>query len=182
MSEGSRPGEGVVPVLVITGTVGVGKSTVGGEVFRLLSEAGVASAFVDLPAFGHVGPTSPADPWNERVAHANLACAWINFAEAGARRLIVCRVLEQRSVLHRVKAAVPGAQFTVVRLRAPLDLVQSRIRSREAGDPGWYLDAATELQDKLEAAGVEDHTVENDARPPSEVAAEILRISGWLAG
>ena len=49
----------------------------------------------------------------------------------------------------------------------------------EAGDPGWYLDAATYLVDRLEAAAVEDHTVDNEDRPPAEVAAEVLQVTGW---
>jgi hypothetical protein len=171
-----------VPVLLITGPVGVGKSTVGSEVFRLLCEAGMPSAFVDLPALGNGWPPPVDDPWNERLAHANLACAWENFQRAGARRLVLCRVLEARSLLRQVPAAVPGAEVVVVGLRAPLELIQTRLRSREAGDPSWYLDAATELVDRLRDTGVEDHTVDNDERPPTDVAREALRVTGWLAG
>ena len=92
---------------------------------------------------------------------------------------MVCRVLEARSLLRHVEAAVPGARITVVRLRARLELLHARIRTREAGDPGWYLDAATYLVDRLEAAAVEDHTVDNEDRPPAEVAAEVLQVTGW---
>jgi gluconate kinase len=168
-----------VPVLLITGAVGAGKSTVGAEVFRLLREAGIPSAFVDLAALGNGWPPPPDDPWNERLTHANLACIWANFRRAGARRLVVCRVLEARSLLRHVEAAVPGAQITVVRLRARLELLHARVRAREAGDPGWFLDAATYLADRLEAAAVEDHTVDNEDRPPAEVAAEVLQVTGW---
>jgi hypothetical protein len=84
-----------------------------------------------------------------------------------------------RSLLRHIAAAVPGAQITVIRLQAPLSLLHARVRTREAGDPGWYLDAVTYLADKLETADVEDHTVDNDGRPPGEVAAEVLRVAGW---
>lgn len=168
-----------VPVLVITGAVGAGKSTIAAEVFRLLRETGVASAFVDLAALCNAWPPPPDDPWNERLVHANLACMWSYLAAAGARCLVVCRVLEARSLLRHIAAAVPGAQITVIRLQAPLSLLHARVRAREAGDPGWYLEAATYLAGKLETAGVEDHTVDNDGRPPGEVAAEVLRVAGW---
>lgn len=113
--------------------------------------------------------------------HANLACMWANFQRAGARRLVLCRVLEARSLLRRIETAVPGAEIIVVRLRAQLELLHSRVRAREAGDPSWYLEAATILVDSLETAGVEDHTVDNEDRSPTDVAAEVLRIRGWLA-
>jgi broad-specificity NMP kinase len=173
---------GSVPVLLITGPVGVGKSTVGREVFRLLGEeARVRCAFVDLPALGAAWPPPSDDPWNERLLHANLACTWEKFKRNGARRLVLCRVLEARSLLRHIRAAVPGAEIVVVGLRAPLELIHERVRSREAADPSWYLDAATELVEKLRSAGVEDHTVDNDHRSPTDVASEILRIIGWLA-
>jgi predicted kinase len=95
-------------------------------------------------------------------------------------RLIVVGVLEARSLLQRVAEAVPGAAITVVRLRAPLPVLHARIRSREAGDPGWFLGAATHTANVLEQASVEDHLVDNQDRPVAAVAAEVLRRAGWL--
>lgn len=94
---------------------------------------------------------------------------------------MLCRVLEARSLVRHVRAAVPGAEVVVVGLRAPLELIHARVRSREAGDPSWYLDAATNLVDRLRSSGVEDHTVDHDERSPTDVALETLRVVGWLA-
>jgi hypothetical protein len=106
---------------------------------------------------------------------------WNHFTEAGADRLLLCRVLETRSLLDQIRAAVPGADITVVRLRAPLTALEARIRSREAGrDPRWYLDTTACLVGELEQAGVEDHVVDNHGRSAADVAAEVLRVSGWL--
>ncbi|HEV2781507.1 MAG TPA: hypothetical protein VGX25_19160 [Actinophytocola sp.] len=91
---------------------------------------------------------------------------WAHFAEAGAGRLLLCRVFETRSLLDPIRTAVPGADITVVRLRAPLNVLQARIRSQEAGrDPQWYLDPTTDLINKLEQTGVDDHVVDNHDRP-----------------
>jgi hypothetical protein len=62
-----------------------------------------------------------------------------------------------------------------------MPISRERVRSREAADPSWYLDAATELVEKLRIAGVDDHTVDNDHGSPTDVASEILHIIGWLA-
>jgi hypothetical protein len=169
-----------VPVLLINGPVGVGKSTIGAEISGRLREAAEPGAFVDLAVIGRAWPEPVDDPWNERLVHTNLACLWRNFAAGGAERLVLCRVLEDRSLLRHVEAAVPGAEITVVRLRVPLAVLHARIRSREApGDASWYLDAATQLVDRMDAAGTDDHVVDND-RHPAEVAATILRLVGWL--
>ena len=169
-----------VPVLLITGPVGVGKTTVAAEAGRLLREADIPHALVDLAWIEQCWPVRADDPWNERLTHRNLACLWANFQQAGAGRLIVVRVLEARSLLQPVAEAVPGAAITVVGLRAPLPVLHARIRSREAGDPGWFLGAATHTASVLEQASVEDHLVDNQDRRVAAVAAEVLRRAGWL--
>jgi predicted kinase len=170
-----------VPVLLVTGPIGVGKTTVTAEAARLLGEAKVSHASVDLARIGECWPAPADDPWNDRLLHQNLACMWNHFVEAGAGRLLLCRVLESRSLLDRIRTAVPGADITVVGLRAPLKVLQARIRSREAGrDPQWYLDTTAHLINKLEQACVEDHVVDNHGRPAADVATEVLRVTGWL--
>lgn len=169
-----------VPVLMITGPVGVGKTAVTGEASRLLGEAGIPHATADLAVIVSCWPPPCDDPWNEVLIHANLGCMWANFRRAGAARLLLCRVLETRSLLARVTKAVPGADITVVRLRARRELVQQRIVTRESGrDPQWYLDTAAYLFDRMEHTGVEDHVVDNDDRPVAQVAAEVLHVAGW---
>ena len=169
-----------VPVLVITGPVGAGKSTIAVQAATLLREADVPHGLVDLDWIEQCWPVPADDPENERVSHRNLACMWANFRQAGADRLILARGLHDRRPLQRLTEAVPGARITVVRLRAPLAVLHERIRSREASDPGWYLDAATHAAQVLEHADFEDHLVDNENRPATVVAAEVLHRVGWL--
>jgi energy-coupling factor transporter ATP-binding protein EcfA2 len=177
---GDRAMTAPVPVLLITGPVGAGKSTIAAQAAWLLREADVPHALVDLDQIEQCWPVPAGDPWNERVSHRNLACMWTNFRQAGADRLILVRVLEDRSLLRRVTEAVPGAQITVVRLRASLAVLHERIRSREANDPTWFLGAATHTAKVLEQAQVEDHLVDNENRPATVVAKEVLHRVGWL--
>ena len=59
-------------------------------------------------------------------------------------------------------------------------MLHERIRSREASDPSWYLDAATHGAQVLEQAEFEDHLVDNENRPATVVAGEVLQRVGWL--
>jgi hypothetical protein len=170
-----------VPVLLIIGVAGVGETTVTGEAFSLLRYAGIPHAMVDLAVIGGCWPTPSDDRRNEELIHRNLACMWANFQRAGASRLLLCRVLEARSLLSRITKAVPGAVITVVRLCTPLEAVRARVRAREAGrDPQWYLAAAECLTPRLEDARVDDHVVGNHERLAAEAAAGVRRVAGWL--
>jgi hypothetical protein len=169
-----------VPVLLLSGPVGAGKSTVGAAASALLRQANVPHALVDLAVIGQCWPAPDDDPWNERIIHRNLASMWSTFREAGAGRLVLCRVLEAWGLLDQVVEAVPGAEVTVVRLRVPVAVLHARLRQREADDPSWYLDAATNLAGTMERSAVHHHVVDNAGGSPREVAREVLGLAGWL--
>ena len=174
------PGPEPVPVLVLTGPVAVGKTTVAHEAVELLKSAGIPTAFADLPALGVCLPPPPDDPWNERLVHANLAAVWQNFRAAGAQRLIVARVLENRTLRNQLEEAVPGAAVTTVRLSARIEVLEERILARYPFNPGWYLAAARNLVTSMAKSRAEDHVVAGDAGTPVEIAVAVLRAAGWL--
>ena len=65
-------------------------------------------------------------------------------------------------------------------VRAPLAVLHERIRAREASDPDWFLGAATYTAEVFERAQVEDHLVDNENRPATVVAEDVLHRVGWL--
>lgn len=171
-----------VPVLLITGPVGVGKTTVALEVGELLEQHGISHAVVDLDSLAWCYPAPPDDRFNNRIALRNLALVWGTYAAAGIPRLVIARVIEAHEELHRFEEAVPGAQIVVVRLRASDAALRSRVRGRELGlGRAWSLDRAVELSRQMDATSLEDHLVETDSRDVSAIAAEVLRCAGWLA-
>ncbi len=89
-------------VLLVTGPVGVGKTAVVHEAHRLLMAARIPHAAVVLETLDMSWPVRGDDGLTERVAYRNLACVWANFAAAGAQRLLLERVLEQRSQLQEL--------------------------------------------------------------------------------
>jgi chloramphenicol 3-O-phosphotransferase len=169
----------MVPVLVVTGPVGVGKTAVLHEADSLLLETGSRHATIELEEVARCWPME-ADSSREPLAYRNLAAIWPNFAAVGASRLLLACLVEKRIELQRVAEAVPGAVVTVVRLHAPLAVLEQRIRLREPGSPDGELDGARWWARRFDAEKPEDYLVETDERPVRDIARDVLRLAGWL--
>lgn len=170
-----------VPILIITGPVGVGKTTAALMVSDLLGQAGIAHACVDVDALRLHYPSRPDDLFSVRLAMKNLAAIWANFQEYDASRLVIADVIETRDELERYRAAIPGAELFVVRLRASLETLAQRVRQRELGSGlEWHLARAPVLAALMDHSQVEDRLVETDGRSIIQIAQEIL--AAWLPG
>jgi hypothetical protein len=169
----------LVPVLLVTGPIGVGKTAVLHEADALLIEAGAAHATVEVEELARCW-SDPAERSRSHLVYGNLAALWSNFAAAGASRLLLAGLIEQRSELSLVSEAVPGAAVTVVRLHAPLPVLEKRIRLREPASPEGELDGARWWTRHLDQVRLEDHVVDTDGRAVGEVARDVLRLARWL--
>lgn len=169
-----------VPVLFVTGSCGVGKTTIAAEINDVLAEARIANAAVDLDALTWQWPSDT--PFNRDLKFANLQAMWPNYLAHGATRLVLAGVLQERSELARYHDAIPGAQIVVCRLIAPQALRIARLRERMPPGAGrdWHMHRTVELEEILVQNKVEDFTISNDRRPAREVAREILHRVGWL--
>jgi chloramphenicol 3-O-phosphotransferase len=168
-----------VPLLIVTGPVGVGKSAVLHEADRLLVAAEMSHATVVLEEIARCWPVATGEVGDERLVYANLASLWSNFADRGADRLLLELILEDRSQLPQLRRTVPGSEVTVVRLRAPLSVIEERVRKREPS-PDAELCGAHWLAAHMDESKIEDYLVENGERPLPDVAAEVLRLADWL--
>lgn len=162
--------------LLITGTVGSGKTSVAGRAADLLAADGVAHAVIDLDELGRAWPAPAGDPFNLELELRNLAAVARTYLAAGASRLLLAGVVETRAARRRYEQAVP-VPLRVVRLDVDLTVVRSRLARRHADDPAglrWHLDRAGELDAILRAARVEDATVPASAGTLDQVAAAVL--------
>jgi adenylylsulfate kinase len=169
-----------VPTLLLSGTMGVGKSTIAAEINDLLGEAKIPNAAVDLDALTWQWPSSSS--FNSDLMFKNLAALWPNYRQHGARRLVLARVIEDRAELDRYRAVVPGAEVIVCRLVAPESVRIARLRERMPPGPSrdWHERRTVELHTILARSNAEDFVVANDSRPPLEVAREVLMRARWL--
>jgi gluconate kinase len=169
-----------VPTVLVTGTVGSGKTTVADEIAVLLHEQALPHALLDLDWLCQTYPAPEHDLYRDELMLKNLAAIWPNYRAEGVRYLVLARVIEDRKHLDRYREAIPEADIQIVRVIAPPDLIQKRLKAREVGsfyDTLWQ--RSQELTSMLEGSEVEDFTVSNDERPAREVATEVLTRLGW---
>jgi predicted ABC-type ATPase len=120
-------------ILLICGPTGVGKSTVGFELYVRYVRDGRTAGYVDLDQIGFIRPGSASDPGNHRLKAGNLAAMWRTYQAAGATHLVATGPIDSEAALQTYLRALPAASVTVCRLHAgPSELTQ-RVLSRGEG-------------------------------------------------
>jgi hypothetical protein len=164
-------------VLIISGSMGAGKTTVLAEASDILCAASVEHAAIDLDALtiGHLPPHATS------LFERNLAAVWNNYSAFGIRRLILAGAVETAARLAEIRAAIPGARIVIGRLHASVPTMQERVRGREPGMlQSELLERVSLLEAELDEAGLHDFVVDNEQRDVTEVARELLTATGWL--
>ncbi|GAA1978233.1 hypothetical protein [Amycolatopsis minnesotensis] len=163
------PEPGSVSVLWVTGPRGVGKSSVGWDVFARAAGAGTTVAYVDLDQIGFVRPES-----THRLKAHNLAALWRTFYAEGAEYLVLVGAVDDPESLERYVRAIPGGRFTVCRLRAGMAELTERILARGRGEgppiPGDDLAGAPE--DELRYLARETSLADEKVTVPADLVAD----------
>jgi adenylylsulfate kinase-like enzyme len=183
------------PILMLCGPAGVGKSTVGFEVYQRTLRAGSAAAYIDLGQIGFCRPAPAGDPGNHRVKTRNLAAVWQTYRAAGAQYLIAVGPVETDAAAKAYAAALPCATITLCRLHAGADELTRRIMLRgqggswpQPGDPlagrptAYLLRAAASAAadaEALEHAVTGVLRIDTDRLSAAEAADLIAARTGW---
>ena len=176
-------------ILLICGPAGVGKSTIGFELYLRYRRDGLTAGYIDLDQIGFVRPGSRADPSCHRLKAGNLAAMWRTFRAAGATHLIATGPLDSEAAIQAYTRALPGASVTVCRLHAGRQELARRIMSRGEGgswpqpgdplrgQPAEYLrqvaDRAAADATVLDRAGLGTFLIDTDGLTVAESAGLI---------
>lgn len=169
-----------IPVLLLNGTVGAGKTTTSFEVSALLRARDVAHVVLDLDFLSLVYPRPVDDPYGNQIMMSNLAAVWENVAHLGPQRVILARVILDSEQLESIRAAIPTADITVVRLLASQATIRDRFAGHHVGSSiNGFRARSAGLDGLLDETGIADLTVRTDAKDVDAVAAEVL--TAWDA-
>jgi hypothetical protein len=124
------------PFLLVCGPRGVGKSSVGFEVFYEVMRSGLKAAYVDLDQVSFCRPLPEDDPDNHRVKARNLARIWSVYVyqQAGARCLVAAGDVSSPAVVNAYAAAVPALALSVWHLHADAESLKEHLLARGRGE------------------------------------------------
>ena len=177
MRRSSATGDSI-PVLWLCGPPGVGKTTVGWEIFTQLTRDGIEAGYVDIDQLGIFLPEPPGDPERHRIKARNLGAVVTNFRAAGARCIIVSGVVDPVRGVHLDQ--IPRSAVTVCRLRASQDVLRKRFLGR-GGQAGLLEDVLRQSAD-LDVSDFADVSIDASARPVAEVTRLVREHDGgWPA-
>jgi len=163
-----------INLVILSGTVGVGKTTVAEELSGVLETDGIGHTLVDLDGLAKTYPRPTGDKFGEQIALKNLADVWSNARVLGVKNLIIARVVETRAGAERIAAAVGASTNCIVQLNASNTTLITRVRRREIGAARtWHEQRALELSSKMRSNSVADVQLDTDGKTATEVANEI---------
>lgn len=167
---------GEIPVLIVTGAPGVGKTTTA----RILAERSDRAVHLESDLFFHFIRSGYVEPWKpeshdqNRVVMGIVAEAAAAYATAGYFTIVEGIVLPRwflEPLGHALRDA--GLAYAYAVLRAPLSVCAARVRSRTSqrlDDAGVVERLWHEFAD---LGGLEPHAVEVGGKSPDE-AADVL--------
>lgn len=166
-------------LLVITGTMGSGKSSVLAEASDILRLRHVVHAAIDLDAFGLAYLPGIA---TDGAMYRNLQSVSGNYAELGVTRMLLARAMESSGELDLCRRATSAARTIVCRLNASLKTMEERVKTREPGVLQQdYIARVAASNSVLDRARLEDFTIETENRSVIDTAREVLLKAGWIS-
>lgn len=170
-------------VLLIGGRSGVGKTTVGYEVSAQLQTALLAHCLIEGDNLDQAFPAPADDPVRTRMTEANLAALWGNYAALGYRRLIYTNTVSVLEPEMIARAVGGGPRIVAVLLTAGEATARQRLGAREIGSGlDAHVSRSAAMAEHLEAAAPPPVVrVPTDGRSVTDIAREVLDVTGWAA-
>ena len=167
-------------LLIITGTMGAGKTAAMSEASDILAQRQIVHAAIDLDALGLAHLPSAAS--SDGAMYDNLRSICRNYGDLGVQRFLVARAIEDAAQLRLFRDILPAAHTIVCRITASIEAMKRRVQMRESGiSLREYVARVATLNDILDRARLEDFAVTNENRSLTEIALEMLVKAGWIS-
>src|SRR5262245_3267413 len=112
-------------VLLLTGTIASGKTTIANEIAEILPPAKAVVA-IDLDQLGWAYIPDAPEERILKLRMDNLAAIWPNIRSAGLRHVVISGAVYSDEALRLVRQVVGQSSLTVVRLVSSPQLLEKR--------------------------------------------------------
>ncbi len=164
-------------ILWLCGPPGVGKSSVGWEIYQELRQQGVRIAYVDIDQVGMCYPARDEDPDRHRLKAYALASIVPNYAAVGCTALVVSGVLGP-DLFPLYEELLRPYDLVFCRLTVGMETLHARLAGEGLADAD--LEAIRRYAAALESFGI-DNAVDTAGRSVAEVASLVLSMHRWHA-
>ena len=166
-------------ILLITGTVGSGKTIVAIDVGEQLADMGLPNAVIDLDWLGWVNVGGKFNEYDQLIMQ-NVISMWPNYRVIGVEYLVLARMFLQREPLDFLAKAFPNTPVTVVRLVASKKTLEKRLSQRDSGETlREHLGEMESMNNILDELKLEDAVLANEGYSVEEIAKQTIKITGW---
>lgn len=173
---------GAADAILLTGTIGAGKTTVLTEIGEVLDAALEPYALVDLDWLAWMRPAAGSGVTATGVLCENLRHVAATFRSAGIRRIAVARAISDPTEVEAIRVALGADRLTVVRLTAAPSAIEGRLRARDRGvQLNQHLLEAQAFATAAEAAGIGDVVLRTDDADPAAVARAAMASAEWIS-
>jgi len=168
-------------VLFISGRSGVGKSTAALALHEQLIGHDVRHAVIEGDYLDLAHPAPHLVFPDASLAEQNLASMWTAYRSLGYHRLIYTNTAAVLALSSLVAALGDDPLVTAVLLRSTDEHARPRLERRSHGaiDPALLSHSAFTANLLDEEAPASVHRIDTDQLQPSEVAAQLLALTGW---
>ncbi|HAV75745.1 MAG TPA: hypothetical protein DCX53_00160 [Anaerolineae bacterium] len=166
-------------ILLITGTVGTGKTVVATEIGEQLGSMSILNAVIDLDWLGWINVGDDFDQYDSLIMQ-NVISAWQNYHAAGVEYLVLARMLLQREPVDILTRAFPHTPITIVRLVTSKNSIENRLSQRDSGETlREHLHEIDVMNRVLGELHLEHATVYNEDQSVEDTARQVINFINW---
>jgi adenylylsulfate kinase len=162
--------------VLLTGVLGVGKSTLAADLADLLDEAGVPVAALDLDWLAWTNVSGASRVGEHDMMLANLRPIVDRYRSAGARYFVLARTIRGYDELATLGEAL-AMPLRVIEVTIPFEMIARRLAT-DPTEARQRVLAQSERWISEHSSDIADFVLVND-RSVREVAVEILDWLGW---
>lgn len=166
-------------LLLLTGTVGTGKTTVAAAIGDQLADSGLPNAVIDLDWLGWVNVGEDFHV-HDILIMQNLISTWQNYRLIGVEYLVLARALLQREPVDLLTNAFPNTPITIIRLTASHETIRKRLSKRDSDEVlREHLAEMEEMDRVMNELHLEQTAVATDTISITEAARQSITTANW---